>query len=49
MTLESNVTDDKLHSLPNLVPEGGLPAVAAALDDFRQLFDLDLRVNRGLE
>ena len=49
VTLESNVTDDKLHSLPNVVPDGGLSAVAAALNDFRQLFELDLRVNRGME
>jgi hypothetical protein len=48
VTLESNVTDDKLHSLTNVVPQGGLEAVAAALDDFRQLYELDLRVNRGM-
>ncbi|HEY3398839.1 MAG TPA: glycosyl hydrolase family 28-related protein [Armatimonadota bacterium] len=49
VVLESNVTDDKLHSLPNALPPGGLQAVAAALDDFRQLFELDLRVGRGMK
>jgi hypothetical protein len=48
VTLESNVTDNKLDSLPNVVPEGGLAAVGAALDDFRQLYEEDLRVNRGM-
>jgi hypothetical protein len=49
VTLESNVTDDKLHSLPNLLPEGGLQAVGEALEDFRELFELDLRVGRGMQ
>lgn len=48
VVLESNVTDDKFHSLLNVVPEGAMEQMALVLEDFRELFDLDLRVGRGM-
>ena len=49
--VENNLIDqarDMPQSMENRLPEGAMKALAAALDDFRELGELDLRLNHPL-